>query len=57
MRDFNEEMERLKKLRGKGKRERKPRATDSSWIPRRPLINKKIFFNFFHLFKFVKNKN
>ena len=57
MRDFNEEMERLKKLRGKGKRERKPRATDSSWIPRRSLMNKKIFFNFFHLFKFVKNKN
>ena len=28
LRDFKEEIERLKKLRGKGKRERKPR-TDS----------------------------
>jgi hypothetical protein len=26
LRDFKEEVERLKKLRGKGKRERKPRA-------------------------------
>ncbi len=26
-RDFNEEIERLRKLRGKGKRERKPRET------------------------------